>query len=723
MSYQVLARKWRPQIFADVVGQEHVLTALANGLSLGMIHHAYLLSGARGVGKTTIARLLAKGLNCETSITATPCGQCDNCREIKQGCFVDLIEVDAASRTKVEDIRELLDNIQYAPARGRFKVYIIDEVHMLSRHSFNALLKTLEEPPAHVKFLLATTDPQKLPVTVLSRCLQLHLKSLDVDQIHSQLISILQQENIKAEPRALKLLARAAEGSMRDALSLTDHAIAIGRRVISREVVSQMLGALDTKQPLSIIEALANADGDAIMVQLTQCAARGIDWESLLVEMLSLLHRIAMGQLLPDQLNDEEEQSVLPRLQELAQHISPADLQLYYQTLLIGRKELPYAPDRRMGVEMTLLRALVFHPSSVSMVEIPATNTTGEKTAESTTVGTESTTKTGLQPVCNNNETTGRRAFPLAAGGATLPTQSAVIDSANESLMQAYSIGRFNEDDDNGDDMVDNWCDMVPTPAPQVACEASTPVPASDTVLPDATAHLLQARTSLLHRQENNKIKKGTPVLESHQSAINAPEHLVTVGKHSQQRLSVSGRASLKKAIRPKEYQWCASQQSEAAELALVATSKALCIAFEDGKTPKLVSHLVEESLQRDPWSAQVHRLMMPKLAQQLAQNAWKEDLAPGRVCLHLRSSQRDLNSTMVQSVLGEALSTDLGTQVELTVKEDDNPAMKTPLEWRQAIYEEKLMQARKAIMTDAHIKMLQCLFDAELDEDSIQPV
>ncbi|MEI7351557.1 DNA polymerase III subunit gamma/tau, partial [Pectobacterium parmentieri] len=226
MSYQVLARKWRPQTFTQVVGQEHVLTALANGLSLGRIHHAYLFSGTRGVGKTTIARLLAKGLNCEQGVTATPCGQCDNCREIEQGRFVDLIEIDAASRTKVEDTRDLLDNVQYAPARGRFKVYLIDEVHMLSRHSFNALLKTLEEPPPHVKFLLATTDPQKLPVTILSRCLQFHLKALDVEQIRAHLEQVLQAENLANEPRALQLLARAADGSLRDALSLTDQAIA-----------------------------------------------------------------------------------------------------------------------------------------------------------------------------------------------------------------------------------------------------------------------------------------------------------------------------------------------------------------------------------------------------------------------------------------------------------------------------------------------------------------
>ncbi|WP_042790320.1 DNA polymerase III subunit gamma/tau, partial [Serratia marcescens] len=273
MSYQVLARKWRPQTFADVVGQEHVLTALANGLSLGRIHHAYLFSGTRGVGKTTIARLLAKGLNCETGITATPCGQCDNCREIEQGRFVDLIEIDAASRTKVEDTRDLLDNVQYAPARGRFKVYLIDEVHMLSRHSFNALLKTLEEPPPHVKFLLATTDPQKLPVTILSRCLQFHLKALDVDQIRQQLETVLTAEQITSDARALQLLARAADGSMRDALSLTDQAIAMGQGQVTAATVSQMLGTLDDEQPLAILEALVSADGEKVMAQVAQAAS------------------------------------------------------------------------------------------------------------------------------------------------------------------------------------------------------------------------------------------------------------------------------------------------------------------------------------------------------------------------------------------------------------------------------------------------------------------
>ncbi|HEM7134183.1 TPA: DNA polymerase III subunit gamma/tau, partial [Providencia rettgeri] len=346
MSYQVLARKWRPQKFSDVVGQQHVLTALANGLTHQRLHHAYLFSGTRGVGKTTIARLFAKGLNCETGITASPCGQCANCLEIEQGRFVDLIEIDAASRTKVEDTRELLDNVQYAPARGRFKVYLIDEVHMLSRHSFNALLKTLEEPPEHVKFLLATTDPQKLPVTILSRCLQFHLKALDVTQISEQLELILNAENIEHDQRARQLIARAADGSLRDALSLTDQAIAMGQGKVTADIVSQMLGTLDDEQPLAIIEALVRADSMAVMEQVEQAASRGADWENLLVEILSQLHRIAMIQLLPAE-QETDPSSTEGRLRQVARVISPADLQLFYQTLLVGRKELPYAPERR----------------------------------------------------------------------------------------------------------------------------------------------------------------------------------------------------------------------------------------------------------------------------------------------------------------------------------------------------------------------------------------
>lgn len=382
MIYQVLARKWRPQKFTDVVGQEHVLTALVNSLSFGRIHHAYLLSGTRGVGKTTIARLLTKGMNCKIGITATPCGKCENCYEIRQGRFIDLLEIDAASRTKVEDTRELLDDIQYAPSRGRFKVYLIDEVHMLSRYSFNALLKTLEEPPVHVKFILATTDPHKLPMTILSRCIQLHLKALDATQIYNQLVYILQQEKIDAEPRALKIIAHTADGSMRDALSLTDQAIAIGQSKIDTDTVHLMLGLLNIEQPLSLIETLVSVDCNAMMTQIEKCASLGINWENLLVEMLSILHRLTIGQLLPSQLNNNDEKETRARLCKLARRISPTDLHFYYQTLLIGRKELPYAPDHRMGVEMTLLRALAFQPSSSIIDSSSAINVKEKKTSK-----------------------------------------------------------------------------------------------------------------------------------------------------------------------------------------------------------------------------------------------------------------------------------------------------------------------------------------------------
>ncbi|EGF5083439.1 DNA polymerase III subunit gamma/tau [Salmonella enterica] len=642
MSYQVLARKWRPQTFADVVGQEHVLTALANGLSLGRIHHAYLFSGTRGVGKTSIARLLAKGLNCETGITATPCGVCDNCREIEQGRFVDLIEIDAASRTKVEDTRDLLDNVQYAPARGRFKVYLIDEVHMLSRHSFNALLKTLEEPPAHVKFLLATTDPQKLPVTILSRCLQFHLKALDVEQIRHQLEHILNEEHIAHEPRALQLLSRAADGSLRDALSLTDQAIASGDGQVSTQAVSAMLGTLDDDQALSLVEAAVDANGERVMSLINEAAARGIEWEALLVEMLSLLHRIAMVQLSPAALGSDMA-AIEQRMRELARTVPPGDLQLYYQTLLIGRKELPWAPDRRMGVEMTLLRALAFHPR----MPLPEPETPRQSFA------------------------------PVAPTAVMTPPQ-----------VQQPSA-----------------------PAPQ-----TSPAP-----LPASTSQVLAARNQLQRAQGVTKTKKSEPAAASRARPVNnsALERLASVSERVQARPAPSALETA--PVKKEAYRWKATtpvvQTKE-----VVATPKALKKALEHEKTPELAAKLAAEAIERDPWAAQVSQLSLPKLVEQVALNAWKEQNG-NAVCLHLRSTQRHLNSSGAQQKLAQALSDLTGTTVELTIVEDDNPAVRTPLEWRQAIYEEKLAQARESIIADNNIQTLRRFFDAELDEESIRPI
>lgn len=360
MSYQVLARKWRPHTFEQVVGQQHVLTALTNALDQGRLHHAYLLSGTRGVGKTTIARILAKSLNCEQGISSHPCGVCDTCREIDQGNFVDLLEIDAASRTKVEDTRELLDNVQYRPARGRFKVYLIDEVHMLSRHSFNALLKTLEEPPPYVKFLLATTDPQKLPITILSRCLQFHLKSLDQSQIAKQLEWVLDQEGQPFEPRALLALAKAADGSMRDALSLTDQALAHGNGSVRLESVLTMLGTLDHHHLHQLLEAILRQDAPAAMAKITEIATLGPDFDQLHAELEALLHRVAMAQLLPASV--QEQGADADALLQLAGAMSPEEVQLCYQIVLGGRKDLPWAPDGRTALEMTCLRMLAFSP-------------------------------------------------------------------------------------------------------------------------------------------------------------------------------------------------------------------------------------------------------------------------------------------------------------------------------------------------------------------------
>ncbi|MBP6382733.1 MAG: DNA polymerase III subunit gamma/tau, partial [Pseudomonadales bacterium] len=361
MSYQVLARRWRPQTFAQMVGQEHVLRALVNALERNRLHHAYLLTGTRGVGKTTLARLIAKCLNCEQGISASPCGECGACREIAEGRFVDLLEIDAASRTKVEDTRDLLENVQYAPARGRFKVYLIDEVHMLSTHSFNALLKTLEEPPPHVKFLLATTDPQKLPATVLSRCLQLHLKNLSPEQISAHLAHVLHEEAIDFEEPALWELAVAAEGSMRDALSLTDQAIAHGAGNVTTATVTEMLGYIERELLRALVEALLRASAEDVLSVVADMAAHGADFERALAELLAVLHRVALAQTVPATLAAMH--AGRERFAHWAALASPADVQLYYQIGLMCRRDLPYAPDARSGLEMALLRMLAFRPA------------------------------------------------------------------------------------------------------------------------------------------------------------------------------------------------------------------------------------------------------------------------------------------------------------------------------------------------------------------------
>jgi DNA polymerase-3 subunit gamma/tau len=402
MSYQVLARKWRPGNFREMVGQEHVLQALINALDNDRLHHAFLFTGTRGVGKTTIARILAKCLNCEEGVRSEPCGHCSSCTEIAEGRFIDLIEVDAASRTKVEDTRELLENVQYAPSRGRYKVYLIDEVHMLSASSFNALLKTLEEPPPHVKFLLATTDPQKLPVTILSRCLQFNLKNLNSERIVAHLQHILEQEKIPAEVPALWQLARAADGSMRDALSLTDQAIGYGNGCIQETDVRRMLGTIEKQYVTDLVRNLQAQDANALFQTIDKMAEQNPDYSNALDELLSLLHRIAVQQAVPDYRDQRfgDHESVT----ELASAITAEDIQLFYQLGIYGQKELSLAPDPRSGFEMALLRMLAFKPQGIP--QLPTEQT--EKT--STDKITEETVRSKKQspapaPVQHNQNT------------------------------------------------------------------------------------------------------------------------------------------------------------------------------------------------------------------------------------------------------------------------------------------------------------------------------
>ena len=386
---QVLARKWRPRAFTELVGQEHVVRALENALAQQRLHHAYLFTGTRGVGKTTLARIIAKALNCETGITASPCGKCAACTEIDAGRFVDLLELDAASNTQVDNMRELLENALYAPTAGRFKVYIIDEVHMLSRNAFNAMLKTLEEPPAHVKFILATTDPQKIPVTVLSRCLQFNLKQIPQQQIAGRLEQILKAENIKFEAPALQLLARAAQGSLRDSLSLLDQAIAHGAGGVKEDSVRAMLGVVGQDHLHAILRALADRDGAALVAEAGRMAERSLSFEAALQDIASLLHRLSLTQAVPEAIGDDDPDR--ETLQELAGRFGAEDLQLYYQIAIQGRGDLGLAPDEHAGFVMTLLRMLAFAPGGAPLTTAaPQRTTTSRPSQASSSAALES---------------------------------------------------------------------------------------------------------------------------------------------------------------------------------------------------------------------------------------------------------------------------------------------------------------------------------------------
>ncbi|PSU32526.1 DNA polymerase III subunit gamma/tau [Photobacterium lutimaris] len=752
MSYQVLARKWRPHQFDDVVGQSHVLTALANALAHNRLHHAYLFSGTRGVGKTTIARIFAKGLNCEQGVTASPCGQCETCREIDEGRFVDLLEIDAASRTKVEDTRDLLDNVQYKPARGRYKVYLIDEVHMLSRHSFNALLKTLEEPPEYVKFILATTDPQKLPVTILSRCLQFHLKHLDNSQIQTQLEKVLGEEHVEFDSRALGLIARAAEGSMRDALSLTDQAIALGNGQVQADAVSEMLGTLNTEQALYLLEAVAGGEAQPAMGCLEELASVGVEWDSLLREMAIQLHRVAMHQALPASLDDSAPDA--SRISMLSQSVSPQEVQLCYQIALQGRQDLAFAPDGRTGLEMVLLRMLAFRPVSVNAVTpqpiaVPTTQPVAAQPSQAQGQGIQRVQALKAQMNGGQAATPQPQQMAAPAPQQNMPPQGvsqpapashSYVNQSPENQPPAHYASQPPAGYESAGTAPSYQPGQTP-PQQQMAPAAPAPAqaqPASGAAPSSAASGLLAARNQLRSKTKRDgnapdNGKKGEPVRAK---KVASSSVLDRIASKQNGQVTAAGNAMPvpgapitaaaqadamdQQGDHASEYQWRPTTLPERTETQQVVAPKLLKQALEHEKTPEMVKLLVNEAANQDSWSDWVTKLQVGRMVQQLALNSAFEREG-NRVKLCLRPSQQHLNTPKAREQLAVAMSELFAETVSLDVELNDKG--RSPLEWREVIYQQKLDQAKQSLMSDPNVNFICQRFSAVLDEDSVRPL
>ena len=688
MSYQVLARKWRPKTFADIVGQEHIVTALANGLKDNRLHHAYLFSGTRGVGKTSIARLFAKGLNCVHGVTATPCGECENCKAIEQGNFIDLIEIDAASRTKVEDTRELLDNVQYKPVVGRFKVYLIDEVHMLSRHSFNALLKTLEEPPEYVKFLLATTDPQKLPVTILSRCLQFHLKALDETQISQHLAHILTQENIPFEEPALIKLAKAAQGSIRDSLSLTDQAIAMGDRQVTNSVVSNMLGLLDDNYSVDILYALHQGNGELLMRTLQRVADAAGDWDKLLGECAEKLHQIALMQLLPQKSSDDNE-----HFSFLAKHISPEDVQFFYQVIVSGRKDLSNAPNRRIGTEMTLLRALAFHPKFLTAV--PKANTT--ITPPASTPGVVENTGNYVDvPVLSQSI---KSAYSQAKSNKTgIPNLASF--SALDALEHLTQLENQERQEHKAESLA-------------AVSETLHHIQELDEEKSNKKMTALPVREMSAPKLKNEKLSSFSPQIASMAKDVAIVENSMEDNAEIMQ--------EEREILDAETYRWEWSNPELAKADTGVRPSDIKQAILKD-ITPELRLKIITQTQQQDEWADIVERSGVTGFSKELALNCFLQSKTDDEINLGLHSKKSHLCQERSIKHLTEALSKLQGKAIHIKINIDDS-SVTTPMEYRRNIYQTLREQARTALQQDNKILLLQKEFDAKLDVESIRPV
>ncbi len=669
MNYQVLARKWRPRFFDEMVGQEHVLRALINSLNNQQLHHAYLFTGTRGVGKTTIARILAKCLNCEEGISARPCGECGSCKEISEGRFVDLIEVDAASRTRVEDTRELLENVQYAPTRGRYKVYLIDEVHMLSTHSFNALLKTLEEPPAHVKFLLATTDPQKLPITVLSRCLQFNLKNMPAEKIVDYLHTILNAEKVQYEEPALWQLGRAAQGSMRDALSLTDQAIAYGEGFISEDNVHAMLGTMDRGRLFKIAEVMAKADASAVMAEIDSMAEHSPDYDEVIQGLLTIWHKVALGQVVPAAIDNSEGER--EAILALAEAMQPEDVQLYYQIGVSGRADLALAPNARQGFEMLVLRMLAFRPVTEAPVDLDLTTALQKKKLINQSQPSTAEPHSSVEASVENQASVEPVAEPTAPETPTVEDSvEKASTQADEPLTQPESISTIEQPTINNDN---------------AQTQESTAIESKpETVEPISEAATQQAEQNdtALDNEDNN-------------------DNLESISQQIDEVFSED-----------------ASSQPVEPEIVTENTTEETQTAPEEAQEPVKID-LAPLSVEN--WWQWVAALPLEGFTQSIASNLvlakvenhdYYFDLHPDQSFLFNKSQQYDIEQALRLSISD--------ANVIITIQE---PTMESPAERDERLLADSRVLAQQALETDSLVQRIVQEFDGRVIEATVRPV
>jgi DNA polymerase III subunit gamma/tau len=676
MSYQVLARKWRPKTFREMAGQNHVLKALVNALDHDRLHHAYLFTGTRGVGKTTIARILAKCLNCEVGVSSEPCGQCNACVAINEGRFVDLLEVDAASRTKVEDTREILDNVQYTPTQGRYKVYLIDEVHMLSSSSFNALLKTLEEPPAHVKFLLATTDPQKLPATILSRCLQFNLKNLTPERIVEYLKTVLEHEMVQYDESSLWLLGRAADGSMRDALSLTDQAIAFGSGKLGEADVRQMLGTIDHDSVYRLIEALGQSDGAALLAVVADLAEMGADFAGVISELLVVMHRLAVAQTVPDGLDNSLGDRA--KLIDLAATITAEDVQFYYQIALAGRRDMGFAPDPRAGLEMLLLRMLAFKPQGIidaprRNLPKPVTAVAGEAAAPVKKPQTPESADGALEVA---GEEVG-----LAPNAITSEPVENAVDVAPTASLDGFAVRQ----------------DEVSTPS-----KVSTESPVSSE---PESLELVSPATSASDSVDS---KDADPI----EAALNTPNTADPIIENTDNGVSVNDPSLVDNIDTNSVERARVNPSVDRAPLELAAVSPPVA---NREKIPF-------EALNEVVWREQFDAFSLPGMLGSVASHCQISALTEGSVAFNIDAANAALLNDRHIERLGELLSEYFQMPLNVSVNIAE-AAFETPAAYKQRCLDERLVIAKQALRSDSYVNRLIEEFDGVLDEESVHLV